>query len=418
MTIERIIPNNGGKNILILYMPAKNSKKYVPRTVSPASLYGAKDDVVILGDSDFIGGRLSGKAFQGPGILKAYANWCPHCQNIVKCVCELGQICKKEGVKMAIYVIEAQENSLFAEEQAVEGFPTFFAVDTKGGLRKLASHSLEDVVDEICETCRTNSAFKGKCFSKQKTQRGLIQRGGSAALIQRGGSAALIQRGGSAALIQRGGEPIRDRTFCKGNNYDEVEDCVQDPISLACIDDEDYFRTSEGHCYSRSSLRSSIGHNPRFPLTNRQIPQRVRAAILGGQQATQEKILMRNQIFSVDISSQYRGEDYRERWSSLSPADKGRLHKEASRELTYTFNHDMNNIYRTPLGTPMKEYIKKASINFTNGKVIVTVPSNVDVVALNRMLDIYRRDGLRPFTPGLKMVTIFFDNDFRRINEI
>ena len=144
----------------------------MPKRISPGSLYGAMDPVVILGDADFIGGKLQGPAFSGPGILKAYASWCPHCKTAVECVCELGKACKKEGVNMTIYVIEAQENAQFAVEQGVESFPSYYAVDSKGGLKRLASHTLADVVDEVCKPCRGKNSFTGRCFSNGAGQTG------------------------------------------------------------------------------------------------------------------------------------------------------------------------------------------------------------------------------------------------------
>jgi thiol-disulfide isomerase/thioredoxin len=155
---------------LSLYMP--RSKKYVPKMISPGSLYGAKDPVVILGDADFIGGKMKGPAFSGPGILKAYASWCPHCKTAVECVCELGKACKDEGVNMTIYVIEAQENAQFAVEQGVDAFPSYYAVDRKGGLKRLASRTLADVVDEVCKPCRGKKSFTGRCFSNGAGQKG------------------------------------------------------------------------------------------------------------------------------------------------------------------------------------------------------------------------------------------------------
>ena len=137
-------------------------------------LYSPTDGVKVLQDSDFDFGRkkLKDTSCKGPGILKAYAAWCGHCQKMVDCICKLGKTCKKKNIDLTVYVIEANDNSRFAQEYNITAFPTFFSVSEDGVLEQLSTHSLPEVVQGECPSCRGHAAFRDSCFTGSPEQMG------------------------------------------------------------------------------------------------------------------------------------------------------------------------------------------------------------------------------------------------------
>lgn len=125
------------------------------------SLYSKEDDSVhVLNDACFFflekGAQLHKEYFAGPGALKAYASWCPHCRDKVDCIKSLGEIF--HGEDMAMYVINADVNSEFARNIGVSGFPTFFEVDETGLVRPQPLktrggpvHSATGIVEALCD---------------------------------------------------------------------------------------------------------------------------------------------------------------------------------------------------------------------------------------------------------------------------
>lgn len=91
-------------------------------------LYKPSDKVVILSDANFTGNKIT-SGFKGPGVLKAYATWCGHCQNKVKDFIKLAKTFKEEKIGLVVYVIEASDNNMFASACGVSSFPTIMYVD-------------------------------------------------------------------------------------------------------------------------------------------------------------------------------------------------------------------------------------------------------------------------------------------------
>lgn len=120
-------------------------------------LYSDSDPVTILDDGSFIGKKCKIKTgiFQTHGILKAYAPWCGHCQAKVTCVNKLAEILPEFGV--TVYVINADDNPMFAEHFQVRGFPTFLQVDGQGYIGDVLRnkngepvYSVPDIIAALC----------------------------------------------------------------------------------------------------------------------------------------------------------------------------------------------------------------------------------------------------------------------------
>lgn len=95
-------------------------------------IYSQSDPVSILDDGDFIAGhKIRDKKWTGPGIIMAYAKWCPHCQNKVIKINELA-----ESQEKTIYVIDAYENPIFHLSNKIKGYPTFFEILENGTIGK------------------------------------------------------------------------------------------------------------------------------------------------------------------------------------------------------------------------------------------------------------------------------------------
>jgi thiol-disulfide isomerase/thioredoxin len=126
-----------------------------------SSLYSKGDPVTILGNSDFVGKQIKPSSCKGPGVLKAYATWCPHCQNKVECINLMASECKKKNVDVTVYVLEAEEHRTAGTALGVQGFPTFFPVDKNGKVGAAMNvGGVPDVLKAICPTCK----FDGACF--------------------------------------------------------------------------------------------------------------------------------------------------------------------------------------------------------------------------------------------------------------
>jgi len=93
------------------------------------------DPVIVLDDGSFIGTmKIRKLAFQGKGILKAYAPWCGHCKSKVSCVNRLAEILPEFDVH--VYVINVDANPMFKQhfKYKVIGYPTFLYVDDNGNI--------------------------------------------------------------------------------------------------------------------------------------------------------------------------------------------------------------------------------------------------------------------------------------------
>jgi len=124
---------------------AKFKKKNPEYDISPQQLsapvpqngplYAEDDYVVILDDSSFIGRKIKSKNFQGPGILKAYAPWCPHCRNKATAIRLLAEILDDAEAESAVYVLNVTDNVYISKTLEVVALPTFFEVDKNGVIK-------------------------------------------------------------------------------------------------------------------------------------------------------------------------------------------------------------------------------------------------------------------------------------------
>ncbi len=130
------------------------------------SLYSASDPVHVMTDANFFfadgKGTVKTQDFAGAGVIKAYAPWCPHCKDKVRCMNILAEILEEE--RLAVYVINAEDNPHFSETLRVQGYPTFFEVNSKGvigaQLKKPSGEPVGTVPDIVVALCKNQ---KGIC---------------------------------------------------------------------------------------------------------------------------------------------------------------------------------------------------------------------------------------------------------------
>lgn len=142
-------------------------------------LYNDNDSVQILDDASFIGKNLKIKPeyFSGPGVLKVYARWCPHCKDKVKCLNHLASLLQPND--MQVYVLESDDNPIFARHygRQIQAYPTFLEVTANGyvGERLLGQNGmpvfkLEDIVGALCNFDKTVCTYMKnveQCMSSQ-----------------------------------------------------------------------------------------------------------------------------------------------------------------------------------------------------------------------------------------------------------
>lgn len=98
-------------------------------------IFTDKDPVKILNDGDFIAGhKLRDHAWSGPGIIMAYAKWCPYCQRKVEIVNKLALKAKLDN--KCVYVIDAEDNPIFTDTNEVQNYPTFYNVNLDRNVSK------------------------------------------------------------------------------------------------------------------------------------------------------------------------------------------------------------------------------------------------------------------------------------------
>jgi thiol-disulfide isomerase/thioredoxin len=98
-------------------------------------IFTDKDPVKILDDGDFIAGhKIRDHAWSGPGVVMAYAKWCPYCQRKVEIVNKLALKAKLDN--KCVYVIDAEDNPIFTDANNVESYPTFYNVNIDGTISK------------------------------------------------------------------------------------------------------------------------------------------------------------------------------------------------------------------------------------------------------------------------------------------
>jgi thiol-disulfide isomerase/thioredoxin len=125
-------------------------------------LYDNGDAVVILDDASFMGKKIMKKKFKGPGILKAYAPWCPHCRNKTTAIKVLAQLMNDNNTGYAFYVLDAEENTHASSMLKVQGFPTFYRVNANGEVGQILK-DISGVEDLHIELCKIDAklCFKG-----------------------------------------------------------------------------------------------------------------------------------------------------------------------------------------------------------------------------------------------------------------
>ena len=102
--------------------------------------------------------RIIPESRAGPGVLKVYATWCPHCISKVEDLNRLAKLLKPQG--MAIYVLEGEQNPIFLSKYKVQGFPTFFETLEDGSIGKqLQVGGVPDIVRERCGNNKSVCAF-------------------------------------------------------------------------------------------------------------------------------------------------------------------------------------------------------------------------------------------------------------------
>ncbi len=130
------------------------------------SLYKKSDGVVVLTDANFTGSKIT-SGFKGPGVLKAYAVWCPHCRDKVQDFKALAKAFKEAKIGLNIYVIEADQNRQFSQACEVASFPTMMYVDQTGNAVQLMDanrspvYTVPDILTALCST-------KKKCLKQSK----------------------------------------------------------------------------------------------------------------------------------------------------------------------------------------------------------------------------------------------------------
>lgn len=132
----------------------KNPHKVIQTGGDDVELYTSKDKVVILNDKSLIesakGVKITGSSFKGPGILEAYAVWCPHCQNKANGIVELAGLMHENDSNKKIYVLDVTKNNDASAMLGVEFMPSFYLVGSQGSiLKKVEVKDLSDIVAHL-----------------------------------------------------------------------------------------------------------------------------------------------------------------------------------------------------------------------------------------------------------------------------
>ena len=92
-----------------------------------------KRDFTIKGDKVYV----KAAKFKGNvGVIKLYAPWCPHCQNMVKPLSKLADVLKPYAISVGAVDCDntRANNNVLAEKLGLEGFPTMYIVKKNGRL--------------------------------------------------------------------------------------------------------------------------------------------------------------------------------------------------------------------------------------------------------------------------------------------
>ena len=150
------------KQIQAEYPEFKDHVQVMQRPTSDEPLYTENDSVIILDDASFLGKKIISDKFQGPGLLEAYATWCPHCQSKVRCINVLADLLK--DTPQRIYVIDADINDITARELNVRVFPSFYHVNQDGTVGKeIELNSMKDLTKALCQQNKKLCGLKYDC---------------------------------------------------------------------------------------------------------------------------------------------------------------------------------------------------------------------------------------------------------------
>lgn len=135
-----------------------------------SGLYSPSDGVYILHFSDFTikdgVPYVNQNVFHGPGVIKAYAPWCPHCQNKVEAIRSIAKELNRDFHSAKVYVFNADGAENFRNvkndkgEPMIAGFPTMLYVDEHckvSTLRNSAGEQVYSIPDVLHELCRLHS---------------------------------------------------------------------------------------------------------------------------------------------------------------------------------------------------------------------------------------------------------------------
>jgi hypothetical protein len=102
----------------------------VAKNTRMEDIFSPEDPVIMLDDGDFIAGdKIRDNSWRGPGILMAYAKWCPSCQNKVTDI-------NKLATQKTVYVVDADDNPIFNLSNKIKQYPTYFEILQNGKIGK------------------------------------------------------------------------------------------------------------------------------------------------------------------------------------------------------------------------------------------------------------------------------------------
>lgn len=130
--------------LLEILSAMKDPSKPTPwREEQHHDLYTEEDPVIMLDDGSFLRSvKIRDEKWNGPGILKVYAPWCPHCQSKVEDM-------KRLAEQYEIYVLDATVNPMFRFAHAVSAYPSFFKVLDNGEVGDMIDGDLPEVINYL-----------------------------------------------------------------------------------------------------------------------------------------------------------------------------------------------------------------------------------------------------------------------------
>jgi thiol-disulfide isomerase/thioredoxin len=129
------------QKLLEILSAMKDPSKQAP--VEHHDLYTEQDPVIMLDDGSFLRSvKIRDEKWNGPGVLKVYAPWCPHCQSKVEDIKQLAE-------KYTIYVLDATVNPMFRFAHGITAYPSFFKVLDNGQIGDMIDGDLPEVISYL-----------------------------------------------------------------------------------------------------------------------------------------------------------------------------------------------------------------------------------------------------------------------------